>query len=101
VASYSRKTLGLVRDLLNEKAQDFAHKASAIVDYWKPKLFDLGVHNDVINAMSSHSFNWTNIIPAIEWHSSQLWSQAQKIRTHRPQSSSAGLCRFGPLLSQI
>jgi pyrimidine deaminase RibD-like protein len=66
VAGYSRKTLGLVRDLLNVRAQDFAHKTSAIVDYWKPKLFDIGVHNDVINAMSSHSFNWTNIIPAID-----------------------------------
>jgi len=66
VVGYSRRTLGLVRDLLNEKAQSFAHKTSSIVAYWKPKLFDIGVHNSVINAMYSHSFNWTNIIPAIE-----------------------------------
>jgi pyrimidine deaminase RibD-like protein len=65
VASYSRKTLGLMRDLLNEKAQTFDHMTSAIVGYWKPKLFDIGVQNDVINAMASHSFNWTNIIPAV------------------------------------
>jgi pyrimidine deaminase RibD-like protein len=58
--------LGLVRDLLNEKAQSLSHKTSAIVDYWKTKLFDIGVHNGVISAMSSHSFNWTSIIPAVE-----------------------------------
>ena len=65
MARYSRKTLGLLRDLLNEKAQDLGHKTSAIVGYWKPKLFDIGVQNAVINAMASHSFNWTDIIPGI------------------------------------
>ena len=63
---YSRKTLGLVRDLLSEKSQDFSYKTSAIKDYWRTKLFDIGIHNDVIGAMSSHSFDWTKIIPAIE-----------------------------------
>jgi pyrimidine deaminase RibD-like protein len=62
---YSRKTLGFVRDLLNQKAQALDHMTSAIVRYWKPTLFDIGVQIDVINVMSSHSFDWTNIIPTI------------------------------------
>ena len=64
MANFSRKTLGLVRDLLSEKAQTLVH-TSAIVDYWRTKLFDIGVSNAVIDAMISHSFNWANIIPAI------------------------------------
>ena len=65
MADYSRRTVGLVREILSEKAQVFAQTTSWIVAYWKPKLFDIGLQIDVINVMSSHSFYWTNIIPAL------------------------------------
>ena len=39
--------------------------SSKIATYWKTTLFDIGVETSVIEAMSSHSFNWINIIPIL------------------------------------
>ena len=65
MANYSRRTMGLLRDILNQKARSFDHSTAKIVAYWKTTLFDIGVQTDVIDAMSSHSFFWTNVIPSL------------------------------------
>lgn len=62
---YSRRTLGFVRDLLNAQSDNFTGDPSKLVEYWRNKLFDIGVHSSVVSAMASHSFDWTGIIPAI------------------------------------
>jgi GGDEF domain-containing protein len=65
LTNYSRRTLGLVRDALAQKALLLDHTTSKIVAHWKTTLFDIGLDTNVIEAMSSHSFNWLNIIPLL------------------------------------
>ena len=65
MANYSRRTMALLRDILSQKARSFDHSTAKIVAYWKTTLFDIGVQTDVIDAMSSHSFFWTNVIPSL------------------------------------
>jgi hypothetical protein len=60
---FSARTLGLLRDVLEDMEPKNATSTYVLNEFWQKALFDFGFPNRVVRIMQSHNFNWVNIIP--------------------------------------
>jgi hypothetical protein len=59
----SQRTLGYVRDVLDEMEPEELDTPLELRNFWKRKLFDAGFPQQFIDIVATYQFDWVEIIP--------------------------------------
>jgi hypothetical protein len=59
----SQRTLGYVRDVLDEMEPEELDTPLELRKFWKRKLFDAGFPQQFIDIVATYQFDWAEIIP--------------------------------------